>query len=71
MTFEVFQRRTLRGLRWFWRLRAANGRIVADSAEGYHNRDDALDGVEKVQATGPQTRVKLFPAIGRAKAVRA
>jgi uncharacterized protein YegP (UPF0339 family) len=25
---------------WRWRVRAANGRIVADSAEGYENRTD-------------------------------
>lgn len=27
---------------WRWRLKAANGRIVADSAEGYTRRADCL-----------------------------
>ena len=31
---------------WRWRLRAANGRIVADSGEGYRRRVSALRGVE-------------------------
>ena len=45
---------------WRWRLRAANGRIVADSAEGYASRRnvlratgalcDAVDGVRAVAA---------------------
>ena len=39
-TIEIFSRRTVRHPRkqWWWRLRAANGRIVAHSAEGYVNR---------------------------------
>ena len=39
-TIEIFSRRTVRHPRrqWWWRLRAANGRIVASSAEGYINR---------------------------------
>lgn len=27
---------------WRWRARAANGRIIADSGEGYEDRDDAV-----------------------------
>lgn len=49
-TFEVYQDR---GGDWRWRLRAVNGRIVADSAEGYASRRNArravtatLDAVE-------------------------
>lgn len=32
---------------WRWRLTAANGRIVAESGEGYKNRADALKIVNK------------------------
>ena len=28
---------------WRWRVRADNGEIVADSAEGYRNRADCLE----------------------------
>lgn len=31
---------------WRWRYRAANYKIIADSAEGYHNYDDAKHGME-------------------------
>ncbi len=34
---------------WFWRLISANGRIIADSAEGYGQRQDAIDGIELVR----------------------
>lgn len=33
------------GQDWRWRLRAANGKIVADSAEGYIDGTNALDAV--------------------------
>ncbi len=38
MHFEVYRS----GLRrhWRWRLRAANGKIIANSGEGYKNRAD-------------------------------
>lgn len=29
---------------WRWRVRANNGKIVADSSEGYGNKDDAEKG---------------------------
>jgi uncharacterized protein YegP (UPF0339 family) len=35
---------------WRWRLRAANGRIVADSAEGYVNRSGAQRAAQTVLA---------------------
>ena len=31
---------------WRWRLRASNGRIVADSGEGYRRRASMLHGIE-------------------------
>jgi uncharacterized protein len=32
-------------LQWRWTLFAANHRKVADSAEGYHNKADAQNGI--------------------------
>lgn len=39
---QVFSTRSLRHPRrqWYWRLVAPNGRTVADSSEGYHNRKE-------------------------------
>jgi uncharacterized protein YegP (UPF0339 family) len=41
MTFEAFNRLTLFGRRWFFRILAANGEPIAQS-EGYRNRADCL-----------------------------
>lgn len=30
---------------WRWRYMASNGRIIADSAEGYVNKSDCLNGI--------------------------
>lgn len=35
-----------------WRLKAINGRIIADSGEGYHNRADCLAGIDLVKKSG-------------------
>jgi uncharacterized protein YegP (UPF0339 family) len=35
---------------WRWRLRAANGRIVADSGEGYRRRASVYRAIECVRA---------------------
>ncbi|HEY7037120.1 MAG TPA: DUF1508 domain-containing protein [Thermomicrobiales bacterium] len=32
-----------------WRLRARNGRLIADSGEGYHNRADCEHGIDLVR----------------------
>lgn len=40
MTFEIYRAWTLSGRRWFWRLRATNGKIVAIGGEGFHNHGD-------------------------------
>jgi uncharacterized protein len=34
---------------WRWQLRAANHRIIADSGEGYHNRQDCLHAIALVK----------------------
>jgi len=40
-----------------WRLRADNGRIVADSGEGYRNRADCEHGINLVKGTTAATPV--------------
>ena len=45
MRFEIYADR--RGL-WRWRLKARNGRIVADSGQGYVRRWNALRAAQKV-----------------------
>ena len=34
---------------WRWKLKASNGRIIADSAEAYRNRQDCLNGIALVR----------------------
>lgn len=36
---------------WRWRLRAANNRTIADSGEGYHNKNDCLAGIQLVKGS--------------------
>lgn len=42
MTFEIYK--DARG-EFRWRLKASNGRIVADSGEGYKNKADCEHGI--------------------------
>lgn len=43
-----------------WRLRAANGKVIADCAEGYRTRRACLAGVDLVGNMGPSD-VELVP----------
>ena len=36
---------------WRWRLKAANGRILADSGEGYSSEQECLDDIKRVKAS--------------------
>ncbi len=36
---------------WRWRLKAANGKIVADSGEGYVTKDSCRAGIAIVKAS--------------------
>ena len=36
---------------WRWRYVASNGRTIADSAEGYWNKADALNGISMMKAS--------------------
>jgi uncharacterized protein YegP (UPF0339 family) len=36
---------------WRWRYVSSNGRTIADSAESYYNKQDALNGVNIMKAS--------------------
>jgi uncharacterized protein YegP (UPF0339 family) len=36
---------------WRWRYTASNGRTIADSAEGYYNKADAMNGIGIMKAS--------------------
>lgn len=44
--FEVFKDKASE---WRWNLKADNNKIIADSGEGYVNKQDCLAGVELVK----------------------
>lgn len=45
---------------WRWRLKASNGRILADSGEGYSSQQACLDGIALVKgsASAPVIEIK-------------
>jgi uncharacterized protein YegP (UPF0339 family) len=43
---------------WRWQLKAANGRIIADSGEGYVNYQDCIDGINLVASSNGTAIVK-------------
>ncbi|MEK6225571.1 MAG: DUF1508 domain-containing protein [Chloroflexota bacterium] len=47
---------------YIWRLRANNGRIVADSAESYHNRADCESGINIVKREAPMAPIQDLTA---------
>jgi uncharacterized protein YegP (UPF0339 family) len=57
MRFELYQQAN----QWRWRLRAANGEIIA-SGESYWNRQDAEHAVNLVMDTNRQTPFVLVNA---------
>lgn len=46
MKYEIYMDRRAR---WRWRLKAANGRILADSGQGYTRRDNMLESLYLVR----------------------
>jgi uncharacterized protein YegP (UPF0339 family) len=43
---------------WRWRLVAANGRIIADSGEGYKDDHDCLEDIDRVKKSANAPVVK-------------
>jgi uncharacterized protein YegP (UPF0339 family) len=54
-TFEVFKdvKKEFR-----WRLKASNGKIIADSGEGYVAKADCEHGIELVKKEAPAAKVE-------------
>lgn len=48
---------------WRWRLRATNGNVVADSAEGYRRREDCERGVALVKSSADAPTVDMSAKI--------
>lgn len=46
MAYYIYQDRASE---WRWHLKASNGKIIADSGEGYRNRQDCLAGIQLVK----------------------
>jgi uncharacterized protein YegP (UPF0339 family) len=42
---------------WRWRFKADNGRIIADSAEGYNNKSDCIHGIEIIKKEAPAAQI--------------
>jgi uncharacterized protein YegP (UPF0339 family) len=56
---------------WRWNLHAANGRIIADSSEGYKNRGDMMRGISLVKGSAsipmrPAAATERSQALARA-----
>jgi len=49
-TFELIKDK---GGEYRWRLRHQNGQIIADSGEGYVNKEDAKNGIQSVKVNAP------------------
>jgi uncharacterized protein YegP (UPF0339 family) len=47
MRFEVFKSKNKK---WYWRLVAQNGRIIADGGQGYATRQNARRAVSNLQS---------------------
>ena len=43
---------------WRWRLKAGNGRIIADSGEGYASEQECLADIDRVKASSAATVLK-------------
>lgn len=47
LRFEIYQAPTI-APKWYWRLRAANGRIIADGSESYVSKAGVKKAVRKL-----------------------
>ena len=54
-TFELYEDS---GGQYRWRLRHANGNIIADSGEGYASKQKAKQGIESVKKNAPEAGVE-------------
>jgi uncharacterized protein len=52
--FEVYKDK---GGQWRWRLLASNGKSIAESGEGYVEKQACLDGIESVKKHAPTASI--------------
>ncbi len=58
--FQIYRRLTIRGHKWFWRLRSTkNGQIIATGGEGYSRRIDATEAVARIRMYAPMAEVEI------------
>ncbi len=57
MKFRLFRRITFFGPRWYWRLVASNGKIVAAS-QGYRNEADARSTIDQIRKNAAYARIE-------------
>lgn len=53
--FEVYKDKAEE---WRWRFRASNSKIIADSGEGYQNKQDCLHGIELIKTEAPDAEIE-------------
>ncbi|HEV7474505.1 MAG TPA: DUF1508 domain-containing protein [Pyrinomonadaceae bacterium] len=44
---------------WRWRLKSSNGRIIADSGEGYKTSHECLEDIKRVQGSSQAPVVEI------------
>jgi uncharacterized protein YegP (UPF0339 family) len=54
-TFEIFKDKSGE---FRWRLKASNGKIIADSGEGYAAKEDCQHGIDLVKKDAAAAKVK-------------
>lgn len=60
MRFEVYPSRRGKLFRkqWRWRLKAENGKKLANSGEGYSNRVDCLHAIDRIRQEAAHAPIK-------------
>jgi uncharacterized protein YegP (UPF0339 family) len=64
MKFEIYPERHYAlvpadRVQWRWRFVSSNGKIIADSGEGYNNITDCVYGIDLVMRTGRDTPIEV------------
>ena len=42
---------------WRWKFQASNNKIIADSGEGYVNKQDCLHGIDLIKKEAPNAKI--------------
>jgi uncharacterized protein YegP (UPF0339 family) len=59
LTFEIYEDAKKE---YRWRLKAANGQVIATSGQGYKAKADCRHGIELIQKEASQAKVEEVPA---------